>query len=394
MFKLNEKKLSSSLREKFKIDKNSLVRCVKNDNSDRIEVEIGDTKSDDFKPQFKFMRWDNEVNFSLRSEERPDAVVEIDGDIIKYITLDYEVHQYEKHEAGEDGGFEFEWLLPRNPSANVLTATIKTKGLVFFYQPPLTDEQLANGYEILEEGVGSYAVYHESRKDHRVGEKNYKTGKAFHIYRPKATDANGSSIWCEISIDTNQEELKVTVPANFLDSAAYPVKVDPTFGYTSAGISAQNNSDVMRGWGGTMSEDGTVTMISANYSNNSTRNAKCAIYDGPSGTATLMSPQSTENLSTTNGWNDFSVSSLSLTNGVGYHVLSWVEGPASGGVSIRHDTGGSGQDRVSAQSYAGSWPSPVAFTTGNTLRSIYATYTTGGGGDTQIPLRRMRGVGL
>jgi hypothetical protein len=39
----------------------------KDDPKDRIEVEIGDSKQvSDFLPQVKVMRWDNEVNLSLR----------------------------------------------------------------------------------------------------------------------------------------------------------------------------------------------------------------------------------------------------------------------------------------------------------------------------------------
>lgn len=72
----------------------------------------------------------------------------------------------------------------------------------------------------------------------------YKTGKAFHIYRPKAIDANGVEQWC--SLDIKDGILTVIIPQNFLNKALYPVIVDPTFGYTSAGASSVgvNSEDI------------------------------------------------------------------------------------------------------------------------------------------------------
>src|SRR3990172_2462493 len=119
--------LPVEINEKYKVENETFLREVKANPKDRISVEIGDSKQPDFKPQFKFMRWDNEVNFSLRAEEKAGAVVETQGEKIKYITPDYEVHLYDKPEVAEDGGFEFEWILPKKPVSNVLTATIETK---------------------------------------------------------------------------------------------------------------------------------------------------------------------------------------------------------------------------------------------------------------------------
>jgi len=212
---------------------------VKQNPADKIEVEIGDSKQPDFKPQFKVMRWDNEVNFSMRAEEQPNAQVLQEDGKIKYITTDYEVHQYEKPDVSEDGGFEFEWVLNSPPSSNVLTATVQSKELSFYYQPPLTKEEIAEGAFRPDNVIGSYAVYHSSKSNNVVGGMEYKTGKAFHIYRPKAIDANGIETWCDLNIA--DVLLTVTVPQIFLDNATYPVTVDPTFGYTTAGAISQVN---------------------------------------------------------------------------------------------------------------------------------------------------------
>jgi hypothetical protein len=126
----------------FTFKDNTYSRAVKENPKDKIEIEIGDSKQPDFKPQFKVMRWDNEVNFSMRAEEDPTATVETVDGTVKYKAKDYEVHQYEKPDVSEDGGYEFEWVLPKKPKSNVLTATIQTKDLDFFYQPALTQEEI------------------------------------------------------------------------------------------------------------------------------------------------------------------------------------------------------------------------------------------------------------
>jgi len=219
----------------FTLESSTFKRDVKTDISDKIEVEIGDALQPDFKPQFKIKRWDNEINFSMRAQEDPDATVDIERDIVKYKTKDYEVHQYNKPEAGEDGGFEFEWVLDKKPKSNIFNATIQSKELNFFYQPELTKKEKKEGSSQPDNVVGSYAVYHKTKRNNQIGGKSYKTGKAFHIYRPEAIDAKGARVWCELNIDEQAGILTVTVPDEFLNNASYPVKVDPTFGYTTKG---------------------------------------------------------------------------------------------------------------------------------------------------------------
>lgn len=90
--------------------------------------------------------------------------------------------------------------------------------------------------------IGSYAVYHQDKRgDYKkiIGGDTiicqYGTGKAFHIFRPKAWDNNGDTTWCELRIDTSAGTLSIMVPPQFLSDAAYPVIIDPQFGNTSVG---------------------------------------------------------------------------------------------------------------------------------------------------------------
>ena len=205
------------------MESTTIIREVKSNPKDRIQVEIGDSKQPDFKPQFKVSRWDNEVNFSMRAEEKAGATHVVEDGVSKYKTADIEVHQYEKPDAGEDGGFEFEWVLNKKPKSNVLRTTIQHKGLDFFYQPALTTEEIERGSSRPENVTGSYAVYHKTNRNNATGGNEYKTGKAFHIYRPHAIDANGVQVWCDLNI--TEGELTVTVPEDFFNKASYPIKV-------------------------------------------------------------------------------------------------------------------------------------------------------------------------
>lgn len=81
-------------------------------------------------------------------------------------------------EGMEDGGFEIEIVLDEAPARNVFEFDIEgADELDFFYQPPLTDEEVADGAVRPENVVGSYAVYHKSKANYRVGDTNYATGK-------------------------------------------------------------------------------------------------------------------------------------------------------------------------------------------------------------------------
>jgi len=69
----------------------------KDDPKDRIEVIIGDDKEQDFKPQVKLMRWDNEANFSVRliDDDTKTPKIKVENGKIKYIKSDREVHFYQ-----------------------------------------------------------------------------------------------------------------------------------------------------------------------------------------------------------------------------------------------------------------------------------------------------------
>jgi hypothetical protein len=223
-------------------------------------VEIGDSKQQEFYPQVKIMRWDNESNFSIRLSSDL-GTQEIIDDKISWASSDLSSLFYEKpvDDQNEFGAFEFEVILQKPPKSNVLEFTLEYKELVAYYQPALTQEQVdlrynnylavCSGndttplytkeeyrYQIRPENiVGSYAFYHTHKTNNQ-----YTTGKAFHIYRPYAIDNKGDKIWCGLFIDLDKKIATITIPQKWIDTAEYPITIDPTIGNTHAGTSYES----------------------------------------------------------------------------------------------------------------------------------------------------------
>ena len=261
------------------------------------EVYIGDPKSVYFKPQFLLKRWSDECYIKLLMET---AVTQLKFDEENnYITWESDwftvkVYPINKRKItikngnreyiflqNEYGGLEFEIILKRKPPTNIFSFRIQTKGLKFYYQPPLTEEfnkqecevwsetyvKTKSGAEYFrpENVVGSYAVYHATKKPwHKSKEEaeKYKTGKAFHIYRPKAIDSDGNEVWCDLDIKNGF--LTIVVPQEFLNKASYPINIDPTFGCDTVGGSSSVVSDNNHYNANqfTIPEDGTAVSIS------------------------------------------------------------------------------------------------------------------------------------
>lgn len=141
-----------------------------------------------------------------------------------------------------DGGFKVDILLTEKPTTNRFCYTIEgAENYDFFYQPPLTEQEKANGSSRPPEIEGSYAVYHKTLKNHVIGQENYATGKVMHIPRPQVWELGNEEAtkqWADLSYENGQ--LCVTAPQDFLDNADYTngVRIDPTFGYTTIGATS------------------------------------------------------------------------------------------------------------------------------------------------------------
>ena len=118
-----------------------------------------------------------------------------------------------------DGAFEYDCILKREPESNVITLRMENaEQYDFFKQPDFVHDPFLKG---------SYAVY---LKDTLIGQG---TGKLCHIHRPLIIDALGRKCWGDLSVVKN--ELHITIPEWWLSNAKYPVTVDPTVGTNTEG---------------------------------------------------------------------------------------------------------------------------------------------------------------
>ena len=292
-------------------------------------------------------------------------------------------------------GIKIDILLKVKPSTNVFNFDIAGyQDLDFFYQPPLNQERQTpdvvsctetecfdrDGKVIVsrpEDVVGSYAVYHKYKKDHVVGEVNYGTGKLFHIYRPKIIDASGREVWAKLSFSNGK--LGVTVPQNFIDTATYPVRVDPTFGYTSIGASSQFGGAIYGSYADAPAENGSITKISTYVHNPFTPPTPMgtAIYSNSTfgvAQSKLAEDSGNASLTATAAWVDTNLS-YDFTASTRYWLLAWANGDVN--VIFYHDSGATGQTRYAfGEGAFETWPaSPTASGQLDRIVSIYATYT-------------------
>jgi hypothetical protein len=232
-----------------------LIFTIPAKDKNSVKTIIGDELStpQEFLPSIKLSRWDDEVSFkvgfdvsAITKASRTFSNLGNNNYQLTTPLLDFKIYPLPADKQMEDGGLEFEIILKAKPPTNKIILPIETTGLDFFYQPALTQEGIDHGAIRPENVVGSYAVYHSTKSnDYSLrGGKNYRTGKAFHIYRPKVIDNIGAWAWADLNVDVPGHKLTVTIPQAFLDSAVYPVRhaAGLTLGYTTIGASSDNNS--------------------------------------------------------------------------------------------------------------------------------------------------------
>lgn len=325
MPEIDPTKISPEVSQKYQLTANTFIGVAKDNPKDKIDIEIGDSKQPDFKPQVKIMRWDNETNlsFRLKDDGLEKETVTTDKDKIVWSKGTREVHFYEFTNAEHpEGASEFEIILKEKPKTNVVEFTLVDKDVAYHYQPAISPEEIERGANRPENVEGSYAVYAKTPKTNWADGKEYRVGKIGHIYRPKITDSVGTEVWGDLHVENGT--LSVTIPQDFLDGAVYPVRhaAGLTFGYTTQGASAQNGQVVL-GNAFTMPANGTVTNITMYVSYNYYGGAhRAAIYNSTSltnvGTSIVKADCAVD---TNTGWIDNAVADTSLTGGVNYFLL-------------------------------------------------------------------------
>lgn len=302
---------SEEIKNKYKLEDATLVKTdiknaeldkYKGEPKDEIKITLGNKDAAEFTPDIELKRW-NEVSFKIKPKGLDNVAIK-DKDLkledgkVKFKTpkMDFEMFDYED-------GYKYIWYLNEKPASNKMEFEIQSEGLDFFRQPPLTEEY-QNGYneefqkEIIvsetqvkdlegnilverpENVVGSYAVYHQT-KGGMVDSygKDYKTGKAFHIFRPHLIDANGVETWGILKIENGI--YSVEIPQEFLDNAVYPIKSNDFFGYTGIGGTGTFKDPLIASGPFASSGTGTATSIQFHTANAGSlvKDINMAIYD-------------------------------------------------------------------------------------------------------------------
>jgi hypothetical protein len=392
--KLSEKyDKATEIKNKYSLEGATLKTITKSDPKDKIEVVVG-KKADpnklgadtNFEPDITLSRWD-EVGFTIKPDisgvALKDRALTLKNEKILFETpkINYEMYNVEPNAEFTEGAYKFVWYLKEKPTTNVFTFGIQTKGLDFFYQPIYTEEEILefakNGDHKNRDAMGSYAVYHSAKggMNDKDG-KEYKTGKAFHIYRPRLIDSNGNWTWGELSIDIENGLYIVRIPQDFLDKAVYPIKSNDTFGYTTIGA----NLDTSAGQYGSIFASGSagdITSLSGALVTMGGEQMGPVIYDSSYNRLAIGSAITTP---TTYPIVAFTSQSIAYTMSSANYWLCW-SGNSGGLRAIAYDAGTTNQGGVSAGSYQ---PDPWEPNLNNNKYSVYATYTAGGGGGTVV----------
>lgn len=375
----------------FTKSKNTYFATPKDNPKDKISLEVGDSKQPDFKPQQKIMRWDNEVNVSLRLvHDEVSPTVSKSGEKITWEGKKVKAEIYPLTE--DEGGQEFEITLKEKPKSNVVQFTLVDKGIEYFYQPFLKNTNPDGSFWEENEGSGriecpanvggSYAIYASENKINYVGGKEYKCGKVGHIYRPKIIDSAGTEVWGELNIKDGI--LSVTIPQDFLDNAVYPVRhaAGLTFGYSTNGSSYVTGYSANRpiSGGDTFTGGaGSGTSMSIYASKGSSNiNLQMGVYDNASPKNLIANAYTgSVAINSTVKWWSANFATAPTFSAISYRL---VFNCSATSYNIYCDSSGVSDGCQDPGVTFGTWPSTLTLNAtwnGNYKYSIYATYTAG-----------------
>jgi hypothetical protein len=340
-------------------------------------LKIGGESTTLFVPNINASKWGDECFLNIN---HPDQVKISDVQDFKDGTIRLDCgNNSHRYFIKEDGSLEYEiWFASQPEKPEVILNLLNTQGLEFLYQPALTDEELKFGAIRPENVIGSYAVYWNKR------DNQYQTGKFCHIYRPLLTDAKGNQSWAELFIDPSAGVMQIRMDETWLANAAYPVVLDPNFGYQTAGASYnyeldQGDTAALQLYALSPAGTNTLNYISIYCNTMVAGSAKHGLYSESGGVpaSRLVYDNTAVNVATTAGW-------ITNTNDLNYALAASTQyWAAAGCVSgtrwyIFYDSGGSNKDRYGSDSIL---PDPWSGSRSdlpNTKISAYCQYTAGG----------------
>ena len=400
---LEEKYNNSNIKDLYDLEGNSLVRLLKTDEKDKVQVRIGTINESEFFPNIELYRWD-EVYFRLK----PNVAILVNRNFVfedDKIWFNSSAFSFEMFE--HDDGFKYIWYLNAKPLKNKIEFQIESEGLDFYYQPPLYEEDYEGVYGNLScnethcingsgvvyvhrpiDVVGSYAVYHNSKGGwNDIDGKDYKTGFAFSIHRPKIYDSKGNWVYGKLNISDGV--YSVTIPQNFLDKAVYPIKSNDDFGYQgSASTGGLITDDTVYSFSTltySPTEDGDLESMTAKLNDFNSGSFKLALFD--SSDDSLQVTSSEGEVPASIQWTEVSASG-SVFSATAYWLAINSEANL---YYFYYDKAGDANPVWHSDDHAydfptGSFPDPASWSDSGSSNQnkwgIYATYTPSGEEDT------------
>jgi len=349
------------------------------------EVIIGDeVDSSTFKNKIKFTKWNKEESLTIDFNDvvAGNPFEDVDGKT-KVKDKDNAVRFY--YDRNSDEVMRLGIIWNEKPQQNFWIAKlVGYENFNFFYQPPLTQQDIDEGCHRPDNVIGSYVITHKTKRNN-----NYKCGIFAHWYRPKFLDSAGNWTWG--ILEYKDGIMTETCPPEFLGDpkTVYPVRSNADLGYTEDGGSEVTiGADLIYVFpiGIAGADAGLVTKIAIMTSNwgNPGRTCRFGLYSKTT-VPNLIRDWTNEGTCsgavtpTFNVWD--ATQSYSLVNGVGYYVAYWGD---TGTVDLTYHSETYPGRSYHVHTYDGStnWESPyiVDGTDAATKRySVYVTYTAAGG---------------
>lgn len=269
---------------------------------------------------------------------------------------------------GNDNLYDF---VPLTPLPVVSTEIRRGKVWVCDYN--VANRPTEYGTCRLETLQGGYHVRYKNFTNHRQN-RNY-----CQIGRPKLIDALGNESWGAVLYNATAHTLTYTFDAAFLASAPLPIRVDPTFGDTTAGTDTFDMADgrILTGIFSNPDSGVTLTKLTAYVDNSGTVNNKGVYFAVSAGvpTSTPLGIGAATSIPAAPAWTDFDMGDQSLS--VTDYALGLVA-DIFWGVWYKDASGGNDSHMDNANSYSspGTWTETSAY--GGQM-NIYATTAAAGG---------------
>lgn len=198
-----------------------------------VTAIVGDENNATFNPVLKFSRETfQDANFTIawnaNIADLSLAQLLVENKIVKYKKAAFELwfYQFQDSEEIPEGGFEFLARINSKPATNYIIFKIETSNVESIQSSYEKPKDIAPYDEKL---LGSISFVYDNKLQGRMG----APPTLVTVYRPLVNDSAGSFAWANWTLSGTQ--LRLTIPQKFLDTATYPIYIDPTFGYTTLG---------------------------------------------------------------------------------------------------------------------------------------------------------------